>query len=169
MLSFLEFIDHFDLDLFLKEKGLIKTEKKVILTFCFLNFFFKGIKGLEKDGIYRSEKNYKKKFIDMLNEKNLWYEELSFNEIYKIKEDIGFDKILIDCKNKTNRIIDKMKWLVVKKNDLRDIINNPEYIKKYKSIKEIDEMSIVNVLTYYSNYLEVGHEEIQKCNEISIL
>lgn len=168
MLSFLEFIDHYDLDLFLKEKDIIQTEKKIILSFCFLNFFFKGVKGLETGGIYRREKNYKKRFIDILNEKNILFEEFSFNDIYKINKEIGFDKILTDCKDKTNRTIDRMKWIVIKKNDLRNIINNPEYIRKYKSIKEIDEMSIVNVLPYYSTYLE-EQNGIERCNDISVL
>lgn len=168
MLSFLEFIDHYDLDLFLKEKEVVKTEKKVILTFSFLNFFFKGIKGLEGDRIYRNEKSYKKRFIDILNRKNIWFTELSFNEIYKINEEISFDKILIDCQDKSNRVIDRITWLVVKKNDLKEIINNPECIKKYKSIKEIDEISIMNALTYYSDYLEGGND-IEKCNRVSVL
>lgn len=163
MLSFLDYIDHYDLDLFIKEKDFICSEKMLILSFRFIHFFFKGLLVLEESNKFYHTKVYKNKFIKILIENNIYFRELTFDNIYKMKVDFNINKILLDCENKKNNVINKMSWIVIKKKDLKFIINNSNYKNKYKSIKELERLNIEDILYYYNNYISYGKNEIKNC------
>lgn len=167
MLSFLDYIDHYDLDLFIKEKNFIKSDKMVILSFRFINFFFKGLLVLEESNKFYHTKTYKNRFIKLLQENNIFFEELTFDNIYKMKYDFNLNKILLDCENKKNNMINKMLWIKIKKEDLKLLLINPKYQNNYKSIKEMNRLEIEDALYYYNTYIDIGKNE--KKNYISII
>lgn len=152
MLSFLEFVDHYDLDLFIKENEIFVSNKHLIISYHFLYFIFKGSDSLQNNNLCRTTL-YKKKFIDFLKKNNTKYKELSFNEIYKIKINFDINKILKDCENKKNNVINKMKWVCVYKEDLKKLFNYGCGKNKYKGIKELRKIDIEEVLFYYSEYI----------------
>ncbi|QKE44458.1 hypothetical protein Yalta_011 [Yalta virus] len=167
MISFLDYIDNYDIDLFIKEKGLVYSHKTLILSFRFVRFFFKGVLEFEEKNKTFRNNIYKNKFIQILKDNNILFEELSFDDIYKIKHDFDLNKILFDCENKKNNIVNKMRWIKIRKEDLKSILLNPVYQKKYKSIKEMDKLQVEDALYYYNMYIDSGKNE--KKNHICII
>ena len=166
MLSFFEFIKYYDLDILIEELA-FDDDKNIIITFSFLNFFFK--KNDNGTLCYKNDKKNKNKFIKILKECEIDYTEKTFNEIYKLKENIDINKILKDCDNKTEREIKNLKWVCLKKKKLKYILNNDNYKKKFKSLNFFKENNIDKILLFYSNYLEGEEINLLKSTNFSIL
>lgn len=166
MLSFFEFINYHDFDI-LVEELIFDHDKNIIITFSFLNFFFKKLDN--EIQCYKNDKKNKNKFIKILKECEIDYTEKTFNEIYKLKENIDINKILKDCDNKSERVIKNLKWICLKKKDLKHILNCDNYIKKFKSLSFYKENNIAKILLFYSNYLEAEDDVLLKSTNFSIL
>lgn len=162
MISFLDYIDHYDIDLFIKEKNLVQSNKMIILSFRFIRFFFKGMLAFEDSKKTYRNNIYRNKFIQILQDTNIPFEELSFDDIYNIKYDFDLNKVLYDCENKKNSTINKMRWIKIRKEDLKFIILNPIYQKKYKSLKDMNRLQVEDALYYYNAYIDSGKNEKKK-------
>lgn len=163
MLSFLQFLDHYDFDLFLKENNVLYSTKKLILSFSFLNFIFQKKKG--NDLI--SNKRLRTKMIRLLKQENIYFEEYEFKEIYLLNEELNLDKIFQDCDGKSERRIKNLTWFVINKEDFKLLIRNPTILRKNSNLKILTDLSLDEVLVYYSDYLSKNIEE--KLAHVSVL